>query len=170
MVDRYLDPDILYPDAKTAVVLSIGGHIRYKVLKSSGVNDCQLVENVLSETYKLHQDKKIVVTLSRALLWTCFDAEGQDIIPLQIMKRVQTAYETIQKLENTLNPVCKVPLVVCGHEGQLIIEEFFDDDAPMAETPAHYANNFPVTPEVLNRRRSRYLSEMQVVFTQLMLI
>ena len=110
------------------------------------------------------------MTLSKALLWACFDAEGQDIVPLQIIKRVQTAYEAIRKLDSTLNPVRKVPLVVCGHEGQLIIEELFDEEASTAETPAHDDNNSPATPEVLNRRRSRHLSEMQAVFAQLMLI
>ena len=170
MVDTYLDPDIPYPDTKTAAALSIGGPIRYKVLKSSGVDDCWLVENVLSETQKFYLDKKAVVTLSKALLWACFDAEGQNIVPLQIFKRIQTAYEAIWKLDSTLNLVCKTPLVVCGHEDQLIIEELFDDEAPMTETPAHDDNNSPATPEALNRRQSRHLSEMQVVFAQLMLI
>ena len=60
--------------------------------------------------------------------------------------------------------------MVCGHEGQLIIKELFNEEAHTAETPAHDDNNSPATPEVLNRRRSRHLSEMQAVFAQLMLI
>ena len=110
------------------------------------------------------------MTLRKALLWAYFDAEAQYLVPLQIIKRVHSDYEAIQKLDITLNPVCKVPLVVCGHKGQLIIEELFDEEAPTAETPAYDDNNSPATPEVLNRRQSRHLSDMQAVFTQLMLI
>ena len=101
MVDAYVDPDIPYPNAKTAAALAIGGPVKYEVLKGSGVDDCWLIENVLPETYKLHPCKKAVVTLSKALLWACFDAEAQDLVPLQITKRVQTAYEAIRKLETT---------------------------------------------------------------------
>lgn len=182
MVDTYVDPDIPYPDAKTAAALAIGGPVKYELLKGSGVDDCWLVENVLPETFKLHPCKKAVVTLSKALLWACFDAEAQELVPLQIIKRVHTAYEAIRKLDTTQNPVRKVPLVVCGHEGQLIIEELFDEDATPdgvgvgggggggAEAPAHDDNNSPATPEALNRRRSRHSSEMQAVFAQLMLL
>ena len=63
--------------------------------------------------------------------------------------------------------------MVCGYEGQLIIEELFDEEAggsTGAEAPAHDDSNSPVTPEILNKRWSRHLSEMQAVFAQLMLI
>ncbi len=123
MVDTYVDPDIPYPDAKTASALAIGRPVKYEVLKGSGVYDCWLVENVLPETFKLHPCMKAVVILSKALLWACFDAEAQDLVPLQIIKRVHTAYVAIRKLDTTQNPVCKVPLVICGHEGQQSISQ-----------------------------------------------
>ena len=113
------------------------------------------------------------MSLSKALLWVYFDAEAQDLVPLQIIKRGHNTYEAIQKLETSQNPVYKVPFVVCGHEGQLIIEELFVEEVGIdtgAEAPVHDGKNSPVTPEVLNRRRSRHLSEMQAVFAQLMLI
>ena len=53
--------------------------------------------------------------------------------------------------------------MVCGYEGQLIIEELFDEEAggsTGAEAPAHDDSNSPTTPEILNRRWSRHLSEM----------
>ena len=53
-------------------------------------------------------------------------------------------YEAIQKLETTQNPVGKVPLVVCGHEGQLIIEELFNEKAGTGAgevAPVHDGNN-----------------------------
>ena len=79
--------------------------MKYKLLKESGVDDCWLVENALPETFKLHQDKKVVMTLRKVLLWECFDAEAQDLVPLQIIKRVHTTYKAIQKLDSTLNHV-----------------------------------------------------------------
>ena len=109
MVDiLYVDPDIPYYDVKAAAALAIGEHVKYDVLKGSSVDDCWSVENILPETYKLHQGKETVMTLSKALLWACFDAEAQDIVPLQIIKRVHTTYEAIQKLETSQNPVYKV--------------------------------------------------------------
>ena len=168
MVDVFIDPDIPYPDAKTAAALCIGGPIKYVLKKESKLDDCWVVEHVVPHMFKMHKDKKAVGTLGKALLWACFDAEAQDLVPLHIIKRVVTAYQRVQnQLGETENPVRKVPLVVCGHDGQLIIEELFDDDA---ENPAHDENNSPATPEDLNRRRSRHSSEMQAVFAQLILI
>ena len=167
MVDVYIDPDIPYPDAKTAAALCIGGPIKYDLRKDSKLDDCWIVEHVVPHIFKMHKDKKAVGTLGKALLWACFDAEAQDMVPLQIIKRVVTAYHRVQnQLGPTENPVRKVPLVVCGHDGQLIIEELFDEDV----ATAHDENNSPATPEELNRRKSRHSSEMQAVFAQLILI
>ena len=170
LVDTYVYPDIPYPDVKTAAALAIGGTVKYELLKENGVDDCWLVEIVFLETLKLYQDKKIVMALSKDLLWACFDAESQDCVPLQIIKRIHTAYEDIQKIDSTLNSVCKVPLVVCGNKDQLLIEELFDKEAggTGAEVPAHDDSNSPANPEMPNRRRSRYSSEIQAVFAQLM--
>ena len=173
MVDTSVDPNVPYPDAKTVVALSIGGPIKYDLLKESGVDDCWLIENVLPKTNKLHPYKKAVVALIKDLLWACFDTDAQDLVPLQILKRVNIVHEAIWMLDTTQNPVFKVPLAGCGHEGQLIIEELFDDEASTgagAKAPVHDDNNSPATPEVLNRRQKRHLSEMQTVFAQLMLL
>ncbi len=71
-------------------------------------------------------------------------------------------------LDSGVNPVQKAPLVICGHEGQLIVEELIDhqDLGPTA----HDEGSLPRTPEDINRRRSRQSSEMQVVLAQLMMI
>ena len=112
------------------------------------------------------------MTLRKDSLWTFFDAETQDCVTPQIIKRFHTANEDIQKMDSTLNPVCKVPLVVCDHRDQLIMEELSNEEADGTGTEAHAHDdsNSPTTPEILNRRRSRYSSEIQAVFTQLMLI
>ena len=67
-------------------------------------------------------------------------------------------------MEQTENPVYKVPQVVCGHDEQLIIEELFEGDGD-AEDPAHDETNSPATPEALTRRGIRHSSEMQAVFS-----
>ena len=86
-----LGPDNPHPVAKIAAVLANGGTIRYEVLEGSDMDDCWIGENILPETSKLYCDKKAVVTLSKALLWACFNAETQDIFSIQKIKRVHTA-------------------------------------------------------------------------------
>ena len=173
MVDTYVDPEIPFPDAKTAAALCIGTPIKYEFRNGCGLDDCWLLEYVLPEVNKMHGDRKAVVTLSKALLWDCFDSEAQVLVPLEILKRVHSAYEGVRKLDPTVNPVRKVPLLIAGHEGQLIIEELFDVESEQAGVEAgtaHDENSSPATPEAINRRRNRHSSEMQAVFAQLMMI
>ena len=170
MVDIYIDPDIPYPDAKTTGAFCIGGPVKYILKKGSKLDDCWIAEKVVPHIFKMHKDKNAVVTLGKVLLWACFYAEAQDMVPLQIIKRVVTAYQRVQnQWEPTENSVHKVPLVICGHDGQLIIEELFKGDGDV-DNPAHDESNSAATPEQLNRRRSRNSSEMQAVFAQLILI
>ena len=63
-----------------------------KNFKSSQDNNGGVI-GTLSETYKLYPGKKIVVTLKKTLDWSYFDAHY--IILLQIIKKVQNAYEAI---------------------------------------------------------------------------
>ena len=170
MVDIYIDPDIPYPDAKTTGAFCIGGPVKYILKKGSKLDDCWIAEKVVPHIFKMHKDKNAVVTLGKVLLWACFYAEAQDMVPLQIIKRVVTTYQRVQnQWEPTENSVHKVPLVICGHDGQLIIEELFKGDGDV-DNPAHDESNSAATPEQLNRRRSRNSSEMQAVFAQLILI
>ena len=71
-------------------------------------------------------------------------------------------YEGAGKLDPTVNPVCKVLLLISDCECQLIIEELFcelEQAEAMAGT-AHDENSSPVTPESINRRQSRHSSDM----------
>ena len=112
----------------------------YQVKTESNIDDCWIAEHVLPHTFKIHKDKKAVVTLGKAVLWVCFDAEASDIVPLQILQRVCLAYERVQnQLSSTKNPVRKVHLLICGHEGQLIIEELAEDAEDAEEAPARAA-------------------------------
>lgn len=169
MVYNYIANEIPYPDAKAAAALCIGSAIKYELKKNCGVDDdwiCQYVVPEIAE--KLLGDKRVAFILGKALLWAYLDPEGQDIVPLQISKRVNLEYERVRVLDSDVNPVQKAPLVICGHKGQLIVEELIDhqDDGPNA----HGEGSLPRTPEDMNRRRSRQSSEIQVVLAQLMII
>ncbi len=91
MVDTYVDPGIPFLDAKTAAALCIGAPVKYKLRNRCGLDYCWLLKNVLPEVYKKHNNRKDVVTLSKALLWDCFDSEAQVSVPLEILKRVHSA-------------------------------------------------------------------------------
>ena len=49
--------------------------------------------------------------------------------------------------------------MICGHDGQIIIEELFEGDGD-TEDPAQDETNYTATREALNRRGSRYSSEI----------
>ena len=167
MVDNYIANEIPYPDAKAAAALCIGSAIKYELKKDCGVDEEWISQYVVPEVTEKLGDKRAAHILGKALLWACLDPEGQDIVPLQILKRVTLEYERVRVLDSTVNPVRKAPLVICGHEGQLIVEELIDHEDGAT---AHDEGSLPRTPEDLHRRRSRQSSEMQVVLSQLMLI
>ena len=142
MVDIQIDPDIPYIDAKTAAVC-VGGPVQDVLMKANKLDYCWTAEQVVPHIFKMHKDKKVVMTLGKAPLWVCFDAAAQDMVPLQIIKKLVTAYQRVQnQLEQTDNPVHNVPLVICSHGGQLIIEEIFEGYED-TEDPAHDENNSP---------------------------
>ena len=128
MVDVYLDPEIPYPDARAAAAaLCIGGPIKYEIKKGSSLDDCWVLTHVVLRLSESLEDQKAAAVLGKALLWACFDASVSEHVPPQVIKRVLLEYKRVWRLVPTENPVRRVPLVICGHEGQLIIEELLDD-------------------------------------------
>ena len=117
MVDNYIANEIPYPDAKAAAALCIGSAIKYELKKDCGVDDEWISQYVVPEVTEKLGDKRASHILGKALLWACLDPEGQDIAPLQILKRVNLEYERVWVLGSTVNPVRKPPLVICVHEG-----------------------------------------------------
>ena len=57
--------------------------------------------------------------------------------------------------------------MICGHEGQLIVEELIIESEEETSTSVGVSAQ---TPEEMNRKRSRHSSEMQSVLAQLMVI
>ena len=105
MVDVYLDPEIPYPDAKAASAFSIGGAVKYAFVRGSGLDDSWVCDFVVPHLFECMEDKKAVVILGKAMLWACFDAEVQDIVPMHVMKIVMVEYERVRKLDCTVNLV-----------------------------------------------------------------
>ena len=103
---------------------------------------------------------KAAAVLGRAVLWACIDPITCQLVPKDILSRVQGEYELAHILDPGTNPVRKVGLVVCGHEGQL----FIDDSAADDEARASWAD---ATTFDLNLKRKRHSSELQVISSQL---
>ena len=95
---------------------------------------------------------------------------ASQLVPQEILSRVQGEYERVRILDPATNPVRKVGLVVCGHEGQLFIDDLVVDGEVVEgavddETRASGATN--ATTSDLNLKRKRHSSELQVILSQL---
>ena len=62
-VDTYLHLYISYSDAKIAVSFCLGGTIKYELIQDSKLDDCWLVNNMVPNIYRIHEDKKVAVVL-----------------------------------------------------------------------------------------------------------
>ena len=136
----------------------------------SGLDDCWVLENVVPKISQYHYCKKAAAVLGRAVLWACFDPLASQLVPQEILSRVQGEYERVRILDPATNPVRKVGLVVCGHEGQLFINDLVMDGEVVKgavddETGASGATN--ATTSDLNLKRKRHSSELQVILSQL---
>ena len=76
-------------------------------------DNCRIVEQAVPHILNMHKDRKAVMTPGDVLLWACFDAEAQNMVILQIINIVITAYQMVQiLLEQTGDSIHKVPLVI----------------------------------------------------------
>ena len=165
-VDTYVDTTVPYPDAKVCASLCVGGAIRYDLVVGSGLVDCWVLKNVVPNISKYHFCKKSAAVFGKAILWACFDPVASKHVPQDILLRVQSQYERIRTLEPETNPVKKVGLIVCGHEGQLFIDDLVVD----GEGPAVNDETQAATVTDLNLTRRRQSSELQAVLSQLAVI
>ena len=125
--------------------------------------------HVLPEIFNMHDDCKAEVTLCKDLLLACFVSEAEELVPLKILRKVQNVYEVVRKLDPTVNPLHKIPILISGHVGQLIIEELFgvySETVGVGTATKQENNSSPTTSNVLNRMQSRNSSEIQIVFAQ----
>ena len=167
-VDVYVDTTVPYPDAQVCSALCVGGAIRYDLVVGSGLDDCWILEHVVPKIREHHYCKKAAAVLGRAVLWACFDPITSQLVPKEILSRVQGEYERARILDPGTNPVRKVGLVVCGHEGQLFIDDLvIDGELAGAAYDEARASGAEATTSDLNLKRKRHSSELQVILSQL---
>ena len=164
-VDTYLDTSVPYPDAKVCTAICIGGAIKYAVRKGAGIDDAWILKNVVPNIAEQHSCLKAASVLGRAIMWACFDPLASLHVPSSILERVKSQYARICTLDPTLNPIRKVGFVVCGHEGQLYIDNLVVED----EEEVACSNDEPSLAGItdLNRKRKRQSAELQAVLSQL---
>jgi hypothetical protein len=146
IVDRYVNVEQLFLDAKVAAALCVGGAIKYCLVENSDVTIPWLKENVVPGLYDFFgEDDKIVDVLALPLLWVCMNPDMIEIAPLAISIRVQEAYERIRKLDVNVNPVKRVFLAINRYQDTVTIDEIIDvtgdHDAVEGELQTRNNNN-----------------------------
>lgn len=132
IVDKYIDVEQEYIDAKVAAVLCVGGPIKYVLVQGSNVTNAWCEEFVVpSITRNFPCSSTVKIVLSLPLLWACF--EESIPVPDSIKSRILLAYESIRQLDQGVNPVKRVLLQVFRVQDQLRIEEIMTvDEASIA--------------------------------------
>ena len=85
VVDRYIDIELPYPDAKVASVLAVGGPIKYVVKNGSGILDTWMLTHVLpnlSRSTTLSQH--VALVLAPTVLWAAFDDSMEADMPIAL--------------------------------------------------------------------------------------
>ena len=130
MVDTYIDGCLPYPDAKVASSLCIGGAVNYALRRESRVSEEWLLEHVSFNIARLFP-RQVAVVLGKALLWCICDDEASALVDNVMVDRVRSSLRSLNGCYNEetgTNPVRKIPLVISGEEGVLIIEEVIEED------------------------------------------
>ncbi|KAI2509856.1 hypothetical protein MHU86_4567 [Fragilaria crotonensis] len=130
VVDRYIDIELPYPDAKVASVLAVGGPMKYVVKNGSGVLDNWLLTQVvphLSRSVTLSQ--QVALVLAPPVLWAAFEESMELYMPVNLRNRIQAAYNALEnRLPVGQNPVQRIPIIVTGHDDQVFITEVFPEE------------------------------------------
>jgi hypothetical protein len=147
IVDRYVNVEQMFLDAKVAAALCVGGAIKYCLVDNSGVTTLWLKENVVPGLCNYFgEDNKIVDVLALPLLWVCMNPDMKETAPLAISIRVQQAYEQIRVLDLNINPVKRVFLAINRYQDTVTIDEIVrvdgdHDDASQGELQTTRNNN-----------------------------
>jgi hypothetical protein len=124
VVDRYLDVEQEFVDAKVQAALCVGGPIKYKLVEGSGVCSAwydQYVVPGIKEYFGV--DNTISDVLALPLLYASMEIDLVHTVPLTIVSRIRQAYEEIRVLAVDVNPVEKVRLDVHRVQDRLMIDE-----------------------------------------------
>jgi hypothetical protein len=129
VVDRYVDVEQQYIDAKVAAALCVHGAVKYKFVPGSGLSYDWLHKYVvpgIAKFYGSDNNNTIASVLALPLLWACFDEYYSTKLPEWLIVKINNEYNKIKKIPEK-NPIMKVPLTVFEVNGLLCIEELITD-------------------------------------------
>jgi hypothetical protein len=127
-VDTYIGVLLPYPDAKVAATLCVGGPVKYELRRGCGVTEQWLIDNVVVQVGR-HFPRGVALVLGKALLWGIFNENTTALIDNAMSERVKAAVLRLNSnLPVGMNPVRKIPVIVSGDEGSLMITEMDDED------------------------------------------
>jgi hypothetical protein len=126
IVDRYINIDQQFLDARVAAALCVGGAIRYKLEEGSGITNDWLFENVVPGIKEYFGGDSIAVVLALPLLWACLHVDLFELVPLTLRSRIKEAYERIRVLDVEVSPVKRVFLSVTRYQDQVCIDEIVE--------------------------------------------
>ena len=80
--DRYVSPNLPYPDAKVVAALCVGGACKYELIVGSGVTRNWLCEVVVPNVIaKPRIWDQVVDVLAQPLLWAAMDPDMENRMP-----------------------------------------------------------------------------------------
>ena len=133
--DRYVSVNLSYPDAKVATALCVGGPCMYQLKPGSGVTTGWLRQHVVPNMLHSHNlQESVVMVLAIPLLWAALDHEMEAYMLAPLRNRIRAGYGNIQLLGANSNPVKKVLVVVTGQEGEVRIDQLFEDSDDNSDT------------------------------------
>ena len=129
--ETYADTNIPWVDAKVASALCKGGVVAYMVDPLSGITSEWILEHVVPNIVAHGIDSQVCKVLGRAMLWRLFDRSGDDCFPQARRVQIMQAYNDLggrNALEEGCNPVKRVPVVVSGHDSEVMMDILEDDE------------------------------------------
>ena len=127
-MDLYIDAVLPYPDAKVAASLCIGGAVKYELRRDSRISEDWIVEHVSRNIHRFFP-RPMALVMGKALLWGVCDDDVCQFIDSLLVERIRSDVRTLNGcFNNNVNPVRKVPLIISGEEGALIINELVEDE------------------------------------------
>ena len=128
VVNRYLDVEQQFVDAKVQSVLCVGGPIKYVLVEGSGITSAWYDQYVIPGIKEYFGNSNTISdVLALPLLFACMDVDLHLKLPLTLVTRIKNAYGEIRVLDVGLNPVKKVRLDINRVQDQLFIDEIADD-------------------------------------------
>lgn len=141
VVQRYLDVEQEFVDARVHAALCVGGPIKYKLVDDSGVTSAWYDQYAVPGIKKHFGTDTISDVLALPLLFACMSDDLVHTVPLRISSRIRQEYEKIRVLDIDVNPVKKVLLEIKRVEDRLVINELVGDADVAGGTQQHGDTN-----------------------------